>query len=56
MMIRETLSDRSYFIATLVRLVADEDVDRICKTAKMINVTDTDEEIYNTYCEQEETK
>ncbi len=51
---QEKLSDRQYFIATLIRLVHDEDVDRICKTAKQIRIDDTDEVIYTKYCEEEE--
>lgn len=47
----EKLSDRQYYLATLIRLVHDEDVDRICMTAKQIRVEDTDENIYNKYCE-----
>lgn len=57
---RETVADREYFVASLVKLVAKEHIDTICKCAKNIQAhfDDVDEidnrTVYEAYCTIEE--
>ena len=57
---RETVADREYFVASLVKLVANENIDCICKCATNLrqHFDEIDEidnsTVYEAYCTLEE--